>query len=100
MSASSEAVTPDAPAGNLTPDDADVLAPFVRLWTWRVRQGLPPTVTPTPRRTPPAAPPPATPPSPAETTETSTADPRTRLAVMFIERVKAGKVPGWSAGES
>ena len=92
--ASTEEASPDAPDVTLTPEEAEVLAPLVRLWTWRVRQGLPPTVTP--RRTPPAAPPPATPPPPAESPATS-ADPRTKLALMFIERVKRGLVPRWSA---
>jgi len=87
--ASAEDVASDAHGDvDLTPEQAEALAPLVRLWTWRMRQGLPPT----PARTPPAEL--GDTPAPGET------DPRTRLAIMFIERVKAGKVPGWSAGES
>jgi hypothetical protein len=96
---SAEMDGPDEPAATLSPEEAEVLAPLVRLWIWRVKLGLPPTSS----RTPPVPAPPAAPLPPAQTTPadaSAAADTRTRLAIMFIERVKAGLVPGWSAGES
>jgi len=74
-----------APSAALTAEQVEALAPLVRLWTWRVHLGL--TPVPKPMTTPPATPPPMT----------DDADTRTKLAIMFIERMKTGKVRGWSA---